>query len=98
MPDQPATLNEAILALQAQLPRIGKGSTGQVGTRVYKYADLPAIMDAIRTLMVTLGLIWVCKPTTVDGQFVRPPSLGHVPSAEREKGNMPPPFHRGPQG
>ena len=62
MSDQPATLNEAILALQAQLPRIGKGSTGQVGTRVYKYADLPAIMDAIRDLMIKFSLIWVCKP------------------------------------
>jgi hypothetical protein len=98
MPDQPATLNEAILALQAQLPRIGKGSTGQVGTRVYKYADLPAIMDAIRGLMITLGLIWVCKPTTVDGQFVLATSLRHVPSGESEDGDMPLPVAQGPQG
>ena len=98
MSDQPATLNEAILALQAQLPRIGKGSTGQVGTRVYKYADLPAIMDAIRTLMITLGLIWVCKPTTVDGQFVLATSLRHVPSGESENGDMPLPVAQGPQG
>jgi len=96
--DQPATLNQAILALQAQLPRIGKGSTGQVGTRVYKYADLPAIMDAIRALMITLGLIWVCKPTTVDGQFVLATSLRHVPSGESEDGDMPLPVAQGPQG
>ena len=98
MSDQPATLNQAILALQAQLPRIGKGSTGQVGTRVYKYADLPAIMDAIRALMITLGLIWVCKPTTVDGQFVLATSLRHVPSGESEDGDMPLPVAQGPQG
>jgi hypothetical protein len=98
MPDQPATLNEAILALQAQLPRIGKGSTGQVGTRIYKYADLPAIMDAIRDLMITLGLIWVCKPATVDGQFVLATSLRHVPSGESEDGDMPLPVAQGPQG
>ena len=98
MSDQPATLNEAILALQAQLPRIVKGSTGQVGTRIIKYADLPAIMDAIRDLMITLGLIWVCKPTTVDGQFVLATSLRHVPSGESENGDMPLPVAQGPQG
>src|SRR6516165_7664630 len=98
MPDQPATLNEAILALQAQLPRIGKGSTGQVGTRVYKYADLPAIMDAIRDLMIKFSLIWVCKPAVLDGGlFVLATSLRHVPSGESEDGAVPLPLTQGPQ-
>ena len=98
MSDQPATLNEAILALQAQLPRIGKGSTGQVGTRVYKYADLPAIMDAIRDLMIKFSLIWVCKPAVLDGGlFVLATSLRHVPSSESEDGAVPLPLTQGPQ-
>ena len=98
MSDQPATLNQAILALQAQLPRIGKGSTGQVGTRVYKYADLPAIMDAIRDLMIKFSLIWVCKPAVLDGGlFVLATSLRHVPSGESEDGAVPLPLTQGPQ-
>ena len=98
MPDQPATLNEAILALQAQLPRIGKGSTGQVGTRIIKYADLPAIMDAIRDLMIKFSLIWVCKPAVLDGGlFVLATSLRHVPSGESEDGAVPLPLTQGPQ-
>ena len=46
MPDQPATLAAALAQLQGQLPRIVKKSTGQVGTRTYKYGDLGDIMDA----------------------------------------------------
>ena len=98
MSDQPATLDKAILALQAELPRIGKGSTGQVGTRVYKYADLPAIMDAIRDLMIKFSLIWVCKPAVLDGGlFVLATSLRHVPSSESEDGAVPLPLTQGPQ-
>jgi len=99
MPDQPATLAAALAQLQGQLPRIVKKSTGQVGTRTYKYGDLGDIMDAIRDLMISLGLIWVCKPDIrYDGQFVLLCSLRHVPSGEREDGYMPLPVAGGPQG
>ena len=95
---EPATLAAALAAMQEQLPRITKKSTGQVGTRTYKYGDLSDIMDAIRTLMISLGLIWVCKPDIRDdGQFVLAYTLRHVPSGEHEDGQMPLPVAGGPQ-
>jgi len=98
MPDQPATLAAALAQLQGQLPRIVKKSTGQVGTRTYKYGDLPAIMDAIRDLMIKFSLIWVCKPAVLDGGlFVLATSLRHVPSGESEDGAVPLPLTQGPQ-
>jgi hypothetical protein len=95
---EPATLAAALAALQEQLPRITKKSTGQVGTRTYKYGDLSDIMDAIRDLMISLGLIWVCKPDIRDdGQFVLAYTLRHVVSGEHEDGAMPLPVAGGPQ-
>jgi hypothetical protein len=95
--DQPASLAAALAAVQEQLPRIVKKSTGQVGTRTYKYGDLGDIMDAIRDLMISLGLIWVCKPDIIAGQFVLTYSLRHVPSGEHADGAMPLPAAGGPQ-
>lgn len=65
MPDAepPKTLTEALVILQASLPRIVKADEAQVGSRTYRYANLSAVTDAALPFMASLGLAWTCCPT-----------------------------------
>lgn len=61
------TLAEALLALQADLPRVHKGQTARVETRSggeysYTYADLGAVTDAVLPLLNKCGLSFVVTP------------------------------------
>jgi hypothetical protein len=85
---------EAFLALQADIPRITKGSEAQVGTRKTSYANLPSIWDAIAPLLKQHGFIWITKPDLRyrDGQpplFVLAYKLLHVPTGGSEEGDYP---------
>jgi ERF superfamily len=87
MPDTaPKSLAEALIKLQASLPRITKTADGQYG----KYADLAVIHAAVFPLLAACGLAWVCKPTLLDsGQFVLAYVLTHAASGETETGDYP---------
>jgi hypothetical protein len=84
--ERPGTLAEALIALQARLPRITKDATGQAGTREYPYATLAGIHDAVFPLLADAGLYWSCRPTLYLGggepRFVLSYSLTHISGDE----------------
>ena len=77
MPEVPGSLAEALITLQASLPRIRKDDEAQVGTRVYSYAKLSTITDAVLPRLAELGLYWVCQPTMDGERFVLRYELRH---------------------
>ena len=85
MTGQPASLAEALIALQARLPRIAKDTDAQYG----KYANLASIHDAVFPLLAEFGFAWVCRPTLEDGRFVLAYSLEHAASGGRRYGSYP---------
>jgi hypothetical protein len=92
----------ALAALQADLPRIGKGNTADVtnaqGKKLYsyKFADLADVSQAIMPKLGKVGLAFTSKPTLVDGQFVLVYKLTHV-SGETDEGMYPLPANGTPQ-
>lgn len=92
----PGTLFAALAAVQAQLPKIGKGQTADTGKYVYKYADLADVSQEILPRLGAAGLAFTSRPTILDGQFVLAYSLVHF-SGEREDGIYPLPSSGSPQ-
>ena len=74
----PASLAEALITLQASLPRIRKDDEAQVGTRVYSYANLSTITDAVLPRLAGLGMLWTCRPTMDGERFVLRYELRHL--------------------
>jgi hypothetical protein len=97
-PEPCKTLAEALAALQARLPRVAKTSEGQErGGKKDKYADLTDISDALRPLLSSLDLSFVCRPTLDEqGRFVLAYALLHV-SGEEMGGFSPLPTSGTPQ-
>ena len=88
-PATSASLAEALITLQASLPRIRKDDEAQVGTRVYSYANLSTITDAVLPRLAELGLYWVTLPTMDADRFVLRYRLEHSPSGEFVTGDYP---------
>jgi hypothetical protein len=102
MPEQPATLAEALIALQSRLPRITRDNTADVQTKTgrnytYRYADLNSIHEAVFPLLAECGLCWVCTPTIWADRFVLTYRLTHAASTEYIEGWYPLPSSGGPQ-
>jgi len=100
-----ANLNAALAKLQATLPKISKGETGEVSGQTkdgrpfkysYKYADLAAISAAVMPALGAVGLAFTAKPTLSGGQFVLAYSLLHE-SGEHDDGEYPLPSQGTPQ-
>jgi hypothetical protein len=88
--ERPGTLAEALIMLQARLPRIPFNASIQFGNRTHKYADLASITDAIFPLLHDVGLAWVTRPTLRDdGQFVLAYGLLFAATAEELGGFYP---------
>jgi hypothetical protein len=100
----PATLAEALAALQAVMPRVAKEHTAKVETRTggnykYSYADLTDCTAALYPVMAQLGLSFTACPTIMeDGRFALNYRLTHV-SGEDIGGQypLPDPALIGPQ-
>jgi len=92
----------ALAALQADLPRIGKGETAKVPGKdgkqgyTYKYADLADVSQAVLPRLAKHGLAFTSKPTLIDGQFVLVYKLTHI-SGETDEGVYPLPSNGTPQ-
>lgn len=78
VPERPASLAAALAAFQAELPRLGKGSTANAGTFSYRYADLADVSSLILPAIARLGLSFSAKPTIRDGRSVLVCTLRHV--------------------
>lgn len=93
MTDQPASLAEALSALQARLPRITKAAEGQAGTRKIMYADLPDVTSALYPVLASLGLFYFAAPTLVvlngELKFVLEYRIEHAASGEHRGGLYP---------
>lgn len=96
MPEPCKTLAEALVALQAQLPRIPKADEAQVGTRTYRYANLATITDLLMPILASVGLAWTCLPTHRGDGFFLHYCLRHV-SGETVEGFYPLPATGTPQ-
>jgi len=103
--EPPKTLAEALVMLQAQLPRVAKDQEARVTsqrtgkTHTYRYADLADVSEALLPRMAALGLSFTCCPTVMDdgGRFVLDYSLRHVSSSEIISGLYPLPTSGSPQ-
>lgn len=62
-------LMTAIQAVQQNVGTIEKASTGQVGSRSYKYNGLRETWDAVRPLLATNKLVITQSPTTGDANM-----------------------------
>src|SRR5262245_52424301 len=85
---------EAFLALQAAIPRITRGTEGQVGTRRYSYANLANIQDAVWPILEAHRFAWFTEPDLRfrDGQppqFVLAWELVYTPTGESRAGLYP---------
>lgn len=92
--DDPKSLDEALLALQADPPVLTKSKDGQVGNQRTKYADLVQVNKQVLARLNELGLVWKCAPDLIpDGthplRFVLRYELKHVPTGEFERGVFP---------
>lgn len=93
MTDQPASLAAALIALQADIPRIRKTARGQHGA----YADLEHVTSALLPRIARLGLAFTAWPTlNSNGRFVLAYKLLHI-SGESETGEYELPTGAQPQ-
>lgn len=86
-------LAQALAKLQTRLPEIKKSQEAKVPTKAggsysYTYADLAQITRQLMPVLGELGLSFIAKPTTLDGQFVLAYKLLHA-SGEAEEGFYP---------
>lgn len=87
----PASLDEALLRLQADPPVLVKDKKGQVGNQKTKYADLVQVNAVVLSRLNALGCIYTTKPMlrADDPKFVLWYSLKHVASGTEESGEYP---------
>lgn len=87
----PSELAAALAKVQGALKPIARNAEGQAGNRKHRYADLAAVERAVFPLLARNDLVFICRPTMLDGQFVMTYSLIHHPSGDREDGIYPMP-------
>lgn len=93
MTDHPS-LAAALVAFQAQMPKVAKNKTANVpmkggGSYRYTYADLPDVSDAAVPLLVKNGLSFSCAPRRCqDGTYELVGILRHT-SGEHDEGALP---------
>lgn len=87
----PKTLDEVLLAFQANPPTLVKDRKGQVGHQKTKYADLVQVNAVVLSELNKFGVIYKTKPTVraEDPKFVLAYELKHVPSGTAESGEYP---------
>jgi hypothetical protein len=87
MPEsKPASLYEAILAVQGEVGTLPKDATNPHFRS--KYLSLDTLVERITPYLSKNGLIWQTFPTAVDGQPALKYMLTHVPSEQREGDTM----------
>jgi ERF superfamily len=83
----PATLMAALLAVQAEAPKIIKDQANLHFKS--KFASLDAVMDAVGPILARHGLVWVTLPGREEGEPVLAYKLVHAASGEELQGAMP---------
>lgn len=88
------TFWQALGAAQSEFPIIGRDTSGQAGSHVYKYAPLDTIWPEIRETLAAHGLVWSCTPTMDGDRFVMRYALMHSPTGDGISGSYPLPEGR----
>lgn len=97
MTEKHENLAAALAAVQAEMPKIGKGNRADAGTYSYSYADLADIVAVVGPVMGKHGLSFSSKPTlNDDGKFVLEYRLRHA-SDQEDVGQYPLPSSGTPQ-
>lgn len=81
------TLMRALLAVQAEAPKISKDSENKHFKS--KFASLDAVMDAVGPILARHGLVWLTLPGREDGEPVLAYKMVHAASGETLEGSMP---------
>jgi hypothetical protein len=84
---------EALLAVQGDAIRIQKNATASVETRggrnyTYGYVKLDAVHEQVLPVLAKHGLVWLTRPTTLDGRAALGYALRHVPSGDEISDTM----------
>ncbi|WP_229401941.1 ERF family protein [Micromonospora okii] len=87
----PKTLDEALLAFQADPPTLVKDKSGQVGNQRTRYADLVQVNAVVLSALNKLGVVYKTRPIVrdVEPRFVLAYELRHVASGTAEAGEYP---------
>jgi len=95
-PKKPATLLEAVCAVQAKAPKLFKTKTAKVKSKTtgaeyqYSFADLQVIVEQMGPLMAEQGLVFQAFPTMdAQGNPALRYRLSHAPSGESDEDTMP---------
>lgn len=83
-----ASLAAALVAFQAELPKVTKDKTVNTGSFSYKYADLGSVTDAVLPVLVKHGLSFVCTPRGTESGYEIVGVLMHA-SGETLEGALP---------
>jgi hypothetical protein len=85
-----SALMAALLAVQAQAPKLVRDATGQIQNRSYRYVTLDALLDVVLPILLEHELVWVTLPTRDDhGQPALRYRLTHTPSGDALEDTMP---------
>lgn len=87
----PATLAEALLALQAAAPTVARGQTSSIDGREYSYADLAAVAAVAYPLLTRFALVFSLRIqfNAAANTYETVGKLEHVPSGEAEESALP---------
>lgn len=77
------SISEALVALQANLPRVAADRKANAGTFNYKYAGLNDVNEALLPALAAVGLAFTALPTIDGDRFVLGYSLLHTSGQER---------------
>lgn len=73
-----ASLHSAMAKAFAEIEAATKGAAGQVGQQRYKYADIGAVIDAIKPALVNHGLFFTQHPQPSEGGVTVETVLHHA--------------------
>jgi hypothetical protein len=93
----PASLDDALMQLQADPPVLLKNRDGQVGNQKTRYADLTQVNREVLARLNTLGVAYICRPHLDGAQFGLHYRLVHVASGEHVDGVYPLRLSENPQ-
>lgn len=85
---EPATLSSAMALAFAEIEGATKAAAGQVGQQRYRYADLGAVIEAVKPALIKHGLFFTqhCHPSE-EGVMVET-VLGHAGGEEKSLGRL----------
>ena len=83
-----ATLAASMALAFAEIDGATKAATGQVGQQKYKYADLTAVIEAIKPALIAHNLFFTQRPQPSEGGVTIETVIGHASGEEMSLGTL----------